>query len=182
MVSLASEFSLQLHMGAVVLEIVGLVIFAGCQRAVPREGRDQEMKGKGFFCSLLSLLLSPLRRRRGGCGPPAAPAPWLLINSQGLLPREGPRWLCACKVTAKVALAGKQRGVLARPHQAPLGNRVQAEIQASLDLPVGVWLLAVPWPQQGTSFPSKASCALSSPGPCAGPPGTCCPVAELDQK
>lgn len=74
-----------------------------------------------------------------------------------------------------------ERG-LARPHQAPLGNRVQAEIQASLDLPVRVWLLAVPWPQQGTSFPSKASCALSNTGPCAGPPGTRCPVVELDQK
>ena len=138
MVGLASELSLQLHMGAVVLETVGSVIFARCQWAVLREGRDQEMKGKDFFCSLLSLLAVSPGRRRGGCGPPAPPAPWLLINTQGLLLWEGPCWLCAFKVTAKVALAGKQRGVLARPHQAPLGNRVQAEIQASLNLPVCV--------------------------------------------
>ena len=72
--------------------------------------------------------------------------------------------------------------VLARPHQAPLGNRVQAEIQASLNLPVCVWLLAVSCPQEGTSFPLKASSALSNAGPCAGPPGTRCPVVEIDQK
>ena len=83
---------------------------------------------------------------------------------------------------SEVALAGKQRRVLARPHQAPLGNRVQAEIQASLNFPVCVWLLSVSCPQEGTSFPLKASCALSNTGPCAGPPGTHCPVVELDRK
>lgn len=81
----------------------------------------------------------------------------------------------------QVALAGKQR-VLARltgPHwETGSGRNPGFPKLPSLVL----WLLSVSCPQEGTSFPLKASCALSNTGPCAGPPGTRCPVVELDRK
>lgn len=140
------------------------------------------MKGKDFFCSLLSPLAVSPQEEEGGVWATCPSCP-LAAHQHAVRAALRGSLLALCLQGYGQGGFGREaeRGV-SQASPGPLGNRVQAEIQASLNFPVCVWLLSVSCPQEGTSFPLKASCALSNTGPCAGPPGTCCPVVELDRK
>lgn len=94
---------------------------------------EQELKGKDFFLFVAILFsLSSPRRRREVYRLPAPPTLSAASSAcKACCGGEGPCQLCAFKVMAKAALAEKQRGALARPHQALLGKRIRVETSVS---------------------------------------------------
>lgn len=167
MVGLASELSLQLHRSS---SPGNCWLSDLCKMPVSSSERGQGSgdEGEGLFVAIIPSCCLP-RRRKGG-GPPALLP---LAAHQHAVPAalRGSLLALCLQGYGQGGFGREAERVLARPHQAPLGNRVQAEIQASPKLPVCVCVAPISvLPSEGPHFLWKPHVPFKH-RPCAGPPG-----------